>query len=120
MCYALARHRPAPESTREAHEWLKELVVEDGASYRSDLGGGLAIVDIARRPEYADWRRRALGVLARRYGYPRSGWLERLNAEIAAKYEGWPDGRREQFGRDSVLFRSYVVDPLFRDPEGKS
>lgn len=109
ICYALARHAPRLESKREAHEWIEELT------------GGGGLVALARRPEYREWRRAALSPLAARFDYPNPGWVARLNAEIASTRHRLPDleprfehGYEKGVDAAPILFRSQVVDPLFR------
>lgn len=127
VCYALARAALTkgsrvgmPRSAREAHEWIDLLKPAAAADYaRTD--GGLAVIALARLPEYAEWRRQALAPLATRYGYPSPGWLDKLNTAIADARDRLPDlqprqesGYAKSVDVDPVLFRSQIVDPHFR------
>ena len=129
VCYALSRAAltrgsrvGTPRSAREAHGWIDALKAAAAAGYaRTDEG--LAVVALARRREHADWRRMALAPLAARYGYPRPGWLGRLNVRIAAARDDLPGpgaghgcGHGKSVDADPVVFRTAVVDPLFRAP----
>ena len=127
VCYALARAALTkgsrvgmPRSAREAHEWIDLLKAAAAADY-ARTEEGLAVVALARLPEHADWRRKALAPLAVRYAYPDPGWLDGLNTAIADARDRLPDLQpRQEYGYaksvdvDPVLFRSQVVDPLFR------
>lgn len=111
ICYALARHAPTPASKREAHEWIEALLAEGG------------VIALARRREHREWRRKAFSPLTTRFDYPRPGWLDRLNASIEAARERLPDlepqseyGYEKPVDANPILFRSQVVDPLFRMP----
>ncbi len=121
VAYALARHvlsdrERLPKSKREAHDWISVL-----AQTEDPEQGVLRIFDLARRrgEPYTGWKREALTPLARRYDYPGPGWLERLNAAIASRFEAVEaEGERERLLRQPPDFRTTVVDPCFRLPEG--
>lgn len=126
-CYALARHAPCPRTLREASE-LIEALEGDRERFRREARGELteeerereyAIVELANRPEYANWRRRAGAPLRRRYGFPDPGWLPRLNAEIEAVWARRSYGERLEMERFPDRFRSRLVDPALGVPRGK-
>lgn len=127
VCYALSRAAltrgsrvSMPRSAREAHEWIDALKAAAATDY-ARTEEGLAVVALARLPEHTAWRRAALAPLAVRYGYPSAGSVDRLNAAISDTRDRLPDLQpRQEYGYakpvdvDPVLFRSQIVDPLFR------
>ncbi len=120
VAYALARYMLSdrgrlPATKSGAHDWISTLEQPEDA-----LLGVLRIFDLARRPgdAYSAWRVEALRPLQVLYGYPREGWLDRLNAAISERHRAEEDaaerGRREQ---QAWAYRANVVDLCIVLPE---
>ena len=120
VAYALARYMLSdrgrlPATKSGAHDWISALSQPEDPEQ-----GVLRIFDLARREGegYSAWRVAALRPLQVLYGYSKEGWLDRLNAAIAARHAAEEDAaERERREQQAWAFRAHVVDPCIRLPE---
>lgn len=105
--YALARRLPVPDDIAEASRFIRYL--EDDPRF--------GIVAYANRdtPRLRRFRRRFQRLLRERYGWPDPEWVDRLNAEIEARWSAIDPGRRGLLATDTARYRAEVVDPMFRE-----